>query len=166
VSATRRTLLGTALFILAGPVLEAGVGPFVITRVVDPAGGWPVVLRVVGAVLMALGLAALVAVLWRFPAEGGGTPSPQLPTRRLIVGGAYRHLRHPMYVATAAIIAGEALAFAQPVLLACAAVYLAALAALSRLREEPRLEARFGAEYAAYRAAVPGWWPRLRPYRP
>ena len=78
-SATRRTLLGTALFILAGPVLEAGVGPFVVTRVVDPAGGWPVALRVVGAVLMALGLAALVAVLWRFPAEGGLRPVHHRP---------------------------------------------------------------------------------------
>jgi len=166
VSATRRTLLGTGLFVLAGPVLEAGVGPFLVTRLVNPAGGWPDALRIVGIVLIALGLAALVAVLWRFPAEGHGTPSPTLPARHLIVGGAYRHVRHPMYVATATILAGEALAFAQPVLLACAAVYLAALAALSRLREEPLLHERFGAEYAAYRAAVPGWWPRLRPYRP
>jgi protein-S-isoprenylcysteine O-methyltransferase Ste14 len=166
VTSSRRSLLGTALFVLAGPILEAGVGPFVVTRLVDPADGWPTVLRVLGALLMALGLLALVAVLVRFPGEGAGTPSPALPTRRLIVGGAYRHLRHPMYVATATIIAGEALAFAQPVLLACAAVYLGTVGILSRVREEPLLEARFGAEYTAYRAAVPGWWPRLRPWRP
>ena len=37
---------------------------------------------------------------------------------------------------------------------------LATLAAQARLLEEPRLAARFGAEFAAYRAAVPGWIPR------
>jgi len=31
--------------------------------------------------------------------------------------------------------------------------------------EEPTLAATFGAEYAAYRRRVPGWWPR-RPRPP
>ncbi len=25
---------------------------------------------------------------------------------------------------------------------------------------------RFGADYEAYRRAVPAWWPRLRPWKP
>ena len=28
--------------------------------------------------------------------------------------------------------------------------------------EEPTLSHRYGAEYVAYRRAVPRWWPRLR----
>jgi protein-S-isoprenylcysteine O-methyltransferase Ste14 len=32
--------------------------------------------------------------------------------------------------------------------------------------EEPALSEQFGAEYEAYRKAVPGWRPRLRPWRP
>jgi protein-S-isoprenylcysteine O-methyltransferase Ste14 len=36
---------------------------------------------------------------------------------------------------------------------------------LAGAREDPRLARRFGTEYDAYRRAVPGWWPRLRPWR-
>jgi protein-S-isoprenylcysteine O-methyltransferase Ste14 len=32
--------------------------------------------------------------------------------------------------------------------------------------EEPVLTRWFGAEYEAYRRAVPAWWPRLRPWVP
>jgi len=69
-----------------------------------------------------------------------------------------------MYVATATVIVGEALLFAQPVLLVGAAAYLTAMAMLVHVTEEPRLARRFGASYDAYRQAVPGWIPRLRPW--
>jgi protein-S-isoprenylcysteine O-methyltransferase Ste14 len=164
----RRTqaAVGSALFFLAGPVLEAGVGPYLLTRTgVWPGGDWPVAVRALGVALMAAGLVTLVAVFARFVTEGAGTPSPAAPTTRLIVGGAYRHVRHPMYVATATVIVGEALAFAQPVLLAAAALYAVTLGLFGRLVEEPRLARRFGAEYDAYRAAVPAWRPRLTPWR-
>ena len=32
--------------------------------------------------------------------------------------------------------------------------------------EQPTLSERFGAEYDQYRHAVPGWWPRRRPWQP
>ena len=35
-----------------------------------------------------------------------------------------------------------------------------------RFYEEPTLRRRFGVQYEAYRRAVPGWWPRLRPWEP
>jgi protein-S-isoprenylcysteine O-methyltransferase Ste14 len=163
----RGPLLGSGLFLLAGPGLEAGVAPWL---VVEAAGGslWPeaVVPRVVGALLMAAGLVVILDAFRRFVADGRGTPSPMAPPRRLVVVGAYRHVRHPMYVATAVVIAGEGLLFARPVLLACAVVYAITMALLSRLREEPVLTARFGDDYDAYRREVPGWWPRLRPWDP
>jgi protein-S-isoprenylcysteine O-methyltransferase Ste14 len=164
----RRThaAVGSALFFLLGPGLEAGVGPYLLTRTGVWAGGdWPVVVRALGVVLMTAGVAALVAVFARFVTEGAGTPSPTAPTARLIVGGAYRHVRNPMYVATAAVIVAEALAFAQPVLLVAAALYVTTLATFGRLVEEPRLARRFGREYDAYRAAVPAWRPRRTPWR-
>jgi protein-S-isoprenylcysteine O-methyltransferase Ste14 len=40
------------------------------------------------------------------------------------------------------------------------------VAAFVRFYEEPTLTRRFGAEYEAYRRAVPAWWPRLRPWEP
>ena len=45
-------------------------------------------------------------------------------------------------------------------LLAAAAIVL--VGAFVRLHEEPALRRRYGAQYVAYCAAVPGWWPRLR----
>jgi hypothetical protein len=39
---------------------------------------------------------------------------------------------------------------------------LAVVATFVHAYEEPTLSARYGEEYAAYRRAVPGWWPRLR----
>ena len=41
----------------------------------------------------------------------------------------------------------------------------ALMAAFVRLYEEPTLARRYGAQYEAYRHAVPAWWPRLRPRR-
>jgi protein-S-isoprenylcysteine O-methyltransferase Ste14 len=164
---TRAAAIGSALFFLIGPGLEAGVGPWLVTRTGVWAGhGWPVAVRVAGALLMAGGLAVLVPVFARFVTEGAGTPSPAAPSARLIVGGAYRHVRNPMYLATAAVIVGEGLAFAQPILFLAAAVYCVALATLGRVVEEPRLARRFGPSYTAYRRAVPAWRPRLRPWDP
>jgi protein-S-isoprenylcysteine O-methyltransferase Ste14 len=163
----RRTQAAVAsvAFLLAGPGLEAGVGPWLLARYAGgEIDGWPVILRALGALLIAGGVAVLLDVFVRFVRDGAGTPSPAAPTRTLLVGGAFRHLRHPMYAATATVIVGEALAFAQPVLLIGAAAYATAMATLAHVVEEPRLARRFGAEYDAYRRAVPGWRPRLRPW--
>ena len=50
----------------------------------------------------------------RFVLEGGGTPAPVAPTERLVVGGLYRHVRNPMYVAVGATIVGQALLLGRP----------------------------------------------------
>lgn len=160
-----RATAGSFAFLLAGPGLEAGVGPWLLVRVAGgELDGWPAALRIAGALLMLVGIATLVDVFARFVRDGAGTPSPAAPTTRLLVGGAFRHLRHPMYVATATLIVAEALLFAQPVLLVGAAAYVTAMATLAHAVEEPRLARRFGASYDAYRQAVPGWIPRLRPW--
>jgi protein-S-isoprenylcysteine O-methyltransferase Ste14 len=66
-----------------------------------------------------------------------------------------------MYLAVAAAIAGQALLLGRPVLLVEAAVFGVAVVAFVRLYEEPTLSRQFGAQYDEYRAAVPGWWPRV-----
>jgi protein-S-isoprenylcysteine O-methyltransferase Ste14 len=71
-----------------------------------------------------------------------------------------------MYLAVVATIIGQALALGQPVLLWYAAAVGAAAGAFVRWYEEPTLRRRFGAQYEAYRRAVPAWWPRLRPWEP
>ncbi|MGH2922442.1 MAG: methyltransferase family protein, partial [Solirubrobacterales bacterium] len=158
--------LGSALFLLAAPGVVAVLVPWLLGawEFETPAPGW-IALRVAGGVIIAAGAAALLHSFARFVVEGIGTPAPVAPTRTLVVGGLYRHLRNPMYVAVAALIVGQALLFGRPWLLAYAAAFVAAVATFVRHYEEPTLERSFGASYYAYRRAVPAWIPRLRPWR-
>ena len=74
----------------------------------------------------------------RFVVDGAGTPAPVAQTDRLVVGGPYRFVRNPMYVAVLLSIVGQAVLLGRWVLVV------------------------YGADYEAYRRAVPGWWPRPR----
>jgi protein-S-isoprenylcysteine O-methyltransferase Ste14 len=158
-----RAAAGSLVFLVLAPGVVAGVMPWVLT-------GWdstdpPAALVALGAVLLAAGVAVLLHAFARFVFEGIGTPAPLAPTERLVVGGLYRHVRNPMYVAVAATIIGQAALLGRPALLLYAALFMASVATFVRLYEEPVLTQRFGAEYEAYRAGVPAWWPRLHPWR-
>lgn len=158
----RRAALGSALFLLAAPGVMAGLIPWLLTD--WRSNGPPLPLALLGGALIAAGAAMVIHAFARFVTEGRGTPAPVAPTERLVVGGLYRFVRNPMYVAVGATIAGQALLLGRPVLLAYALLFWAVVATFVRLYEEPTLAARYGAQYAAYRRAVPGWWPRLRPW--
>jgi protein-S-isoprenylcysteine O-methyltransferase Ste14 len=71
-----------------------------------------------------------------------------------------------MYLAVASIIVGQGLVLGQAKLLLYASVFAAAVTAFVRGYEEPTLANRFGAQYEAYRSAVPRWRPRLTPWKP
>jgi protein-S-isoprenylcysteine O-methyltransferase Ste14 len=71
-----------------------------------------------------------------------------------------------MYLAVTAVIVGQALALGQSGLLLYAAVVGGAMAAFASGYEEPALARQFGAQYEAYRRAVPAWWPRRHPWQP
>ena len=158
----RRAALGTAAFAVA-PMVAAGVVPWLFTRwrVRRPVpGGTPA--RVVGAVLAAGGTAVVAHSYVRFVTEGLGTPAPIAPPERLVVGGIYRYVRNPIYVALGASVVGQALLLGRPKLLLYPAVAAGPVVAFVRLYEEPALVRRFGAEYEEYRGNVPAWLPRMR----
>jgi protein-S-isoprenylcysteine O-methyltransferase Ste14 len=157
--------LGSALFFVVAPGVVVGLVPWWLTGW-DLRFDWPLPVRVVGLVLLVLGVAVLVPAFVRFVVEGLGTPSPVSPTERLVVGGWYRFVRNPMYVAVVAAIIGQALWLGQPTLLGYAVVVWVAVASFVRWYEEPHLIERFGAEYRAYRAAVRAWIPRRQPWTP
>jgi protein-S-isoprenylcysteine O-methyltransferase Ste14 len=150
---------GSALFFALAPGIVAGLIPFWLSGWEVRAEWWAPV-RVLGAAMVVAGAAALVAAFVRFVVEGLGTPAPVAPTERLVVGGVYRYVRNPMYVAVVGTIVGQALWLGRPGLLAYAAVAWAAMAAFVRLHEEPALARRYGAQYEEYRRVVPAWWPR------
>lgn len=159
--------VGSALFFLLAPGVVVGLLPWALTRwqAREPLPYWAPA-RVLGGVLLVAGLIALVRAFVRFVVEGRGTPAPVAAPERLVVGGAYRHVRNPMYVAVLAAIVGQALLLGRLGLLAYAGGTWLLVAAFVRFYEEPTLASRFGADYEAYRRAVPAWWPRLRPWEP
>jgi protein-S-isoprenylcysteine O-methyltransferase Ste14 len=159
----RRALLGSALFFILAPGVAGGLIPALIT-------GWeveerlPGALRALGVVLLILAAGFLLHAFGRFALEGLGTPAPVAPTKRLVVGGVYRFVRNPMYLAVLGVIGGQVLLFGSLELLAYAGVIGIVFVAFVRAYEEPTLRAQYGAKYEAYRAAVPAWIPRVTPY--
>ena len=156
-----RAVLGSLLFLLVAPGVVAGLIPWWLTGW-EPAGDVPAALVIAGAALVAGGSAVLLHAFARFALDGLGTPAPVAPTAHLVVGGAYRHVRNPMYLAVGATILGQALILGRPGLLVYLAAFGAAVAAFVHGYEEPELARTYGAEYDAYRRAVPAWIPRLR----
>jgi protein-S-isoprenylcysteine O-methyltransferase Ste14 len=116
--------------------------------------------------MIIIGLALLVAAFAQFVREGRGTPAPVAPTEQLVVHGLYRFVRNPMYLAVGAVIIGQALLFPSLGVLIWAAVFAVAVVIFVKAYEEPILRRRYGEQYTAYCAAVPGWRPRLTPRRP
>jgi protein-S-isoprenylcysteine O-methyltransferase Ste14 len=158
---------GSAIFFVLAPGVVAGLIPWWLTgwRAREPLPYWAP-LRVAGVALLAAGVVVLVHAFVRFVVEGAGTPAPVAPTQELVVGGLYRYVRNPMYLAVVAAIVGQALALGQPALLLYAGAVGAATGAFVHWYEEPTLARQFGAQYEAYRRAVPAWWPRRRPWAP
>jgi protein-S-isoprenylcysteine O-methyltransferase Ste14 len=163
----RSAAVGSAVMFIVGPGLVLGVVTWLLTRwqFRDPTPHWAII-RVLGVLFILAGLVVLIRAFVRFVTEGFGTPLPAAPPTHLVVGGLYRWVRNPMYVAMLAVIVGQALLFGQLGPLVYAAILWAAAACVVRWHEEPILARRFGAEYDAYRHAVPAWWPRLRPWTP
>src|SRR5215831_2233284 len=69
-----RALGGSLLFLVIVPGVVAGLVPWLITR--WSAHDWFLPIRVLGAALIAAGLALLLPAFIRFAFEGIGTPAP------------------------------------------------------------------------------------------
>jgi protein-S-isoprenylcysteine O-methyltransferase Ste14 len=157
-----RAAVGSVVFLVVAPGVVAGLVPWLLTgwSIHD---WWPPV-RALGGLMIVAGLVILLQAFVRFVVEGIGTPAPVAPTGRLVVGGAYRYVRNPMYLAVAALIVGQALLLGQLGLFLYAAAFCVTVAAFVHGYEEPALSRRFGAQYEAYRRAVPAWRPRRTPW--
>jgi protein-S-isoprenylcysteine O-methyltransferase Ste14 len=63
------------------------------------------------------------------------------------------------------MIGGQALVLGSRGILVWLVVFGVTVWSFVTFYEEPTLQGRYGPSYVAYCAAVPGWWPRLTPYR-
>ncbi len=158
-------IAGSAAFFVAAPCVVAGLVPWLLT------GGWAAPASVLPSItpLCWLAIAGALVVLLeafaRFALDGLGTPAPIAPTRKLVIRGTYRHVRNPMYLAVLVLIFAQALLFSSWAVAIYGLVAGATMASFVRLHEEPTLSGRYGAEYETYRRAVPGWLPRLTPWK-
>src|SRR3954453_16875731 len=138
--------LGSFVFAVGQPGVVAVLIPYWITGGGD-GSGVPLALQVAGAVLLAAGVGVLAHTVIRFAVEGLGTPFPGAPTENLVVGGLYRYVRNPMYLAVIAIILGQAAILGRVRLVVYAAILWAVVAGFISFYAEPTLSKRYGEQY-------------------
>ena len=156
-------LAKTALFILLVPCTVVAWIPLAIARgaTLPQSVG---VREFTAAALAGAGVMVALRSMLDFARIGFGTPAPIDPPKHLVVAGWYRYTRNPMYVGITAILLAEALIFRSWALAAYTTAIVTMFHLFVVLYEEPTLARTFGAEYAAFRAAVPRWVGRSRPF--
>jgi hypothetical protein len=87
-------------------------------------------------------------------------------TRSLATGGPYGHTRNPLYLGSALLALGFALASSNPWVVAAVGAYMAAFYPAVMREEAAFLRRRFGAEFEAWERDVPAFLPRLLPGGP
>ncbi|NPV89987.1 MAG: isoprenylcysteine carboxylmethyltransferase family protein [Firmicutes bacterium] len=119
-----------------------------------------------GLLVLLAGLLLLAVTVWTLVCIGKGTLAPWDPTLNLVVSGVYGHVRNPMISGVLAVLLGESLIFGSPGIFAWFVIFFLINQFYIRSLEEPGLVKRFGEEYLEYRANVPMWIPRVRPWAP
>ncbi len=153
-------LPGTVLVFVPGGLLWIFAGGPYAAAVVSPTDWrfW------VALVALAIGLALAVSTVRLFTTLGQGTPAPWDPPQKLVVAGPYRHVRNPMISAVLFMLAAEALFLRSWPIAWWGVAFFVINSIYFPLSEEPGLERRFGEPYRIYKANVPRWLPRLRPW--
>jgi protein-S-isoprenylcysteine O-methyltransferase Ste14 len=120
--------------------------------------------RLAGAVLLVAGVALFIWCVSLFARVGQGTLAPWDPTRNLVISGPYRFVRNPMISGVALLLVGQALFWPSKTVALWALIFITINHIYFVFSEEPGLEERFGEPYRKYKANVPRWVPRLKPW--
>ncbi len=134
--------------------------PFAAAVLASRVWPWPIpyesTVRTVGLVLV---FGSLGLMYWATSVmdDAGTTTTAWRQGSALVTGGPFRFSRHPAYLAFVGWYVGAALVIGTWWPLAVLPVVVLVLDRWIVAREEALLAARFGAEYAAYRARVRRW---------
>jgi len=131
---------------------------------IDEAAGLPYRIGI-GLPLLLVGLYIFVVTNKLFASIGDGTLAPWDPTQKMVIEGPYRYCRNPMITAVLFIILAEAFLLASFPILIWTCVFFVMTNIYFLFSEEPELEQRFGREFLDYKANVPRWIPRFRPWK-
>jgi protein-S-isoprenylcysteine O-methyltransferase Ste14 len=153
-----RSLLWTILL----PGIVAGYVPWRYFGLSAAEIDWSEPLDVLGVACAAAGGLLLAPSIVEFARSGRGTLSPVDPPRQLVVGGLYRYVRNPMYLAVTLILLGEAALLHSRDLVIYWACFFTAANLFVIAYEEPYLRSRFGVSYETYTNQVGRWIPRFR----
>ena len=159
------------LAILLCPFLAAVVVPYWLLTSwanIDTRWGnvssWEWLPRCVGVGLLAGGVVLFGWCVRLFAQIGQGTLAPWDPTRKLVAVGPYRYVRNPMISGAFSMLLGQALIWGSWVVGVWALLFFAVNHTYFILSEEPGLERRFGDSFRTYKANVPRWIPRSKPW--
>jgi protein-S-isoprenylcysteine O-methyltransferase Ste14 len=94
-----------------------------------------------------------------------GGVNKQVFADRLVVNGMFGVCRNPLYVGNATVLLGLFLIHNNPWTYVLGAVFFGFAYAGIVAAEEQYLAAKFGGDYARYKAEVPRFWPDFRRYR-
>jgi protein-S-isoprenylcysteine O-methyltransferase Ste14 len=141
-------------------VIPGGAGMLVPWLIVSAGGAVPVVAAWPAVLVIGAGAGVYGWAVASFAIVGRGTPGPWDAPRRVVAAGPYRWVRNPIYIAALLIVAGQAMLFASPLVLAYTCLLAVGFQLIVVGYEEPNLVRRFDGDYEAYRQSVPRWLPR------
>jgi protein-S-isoprenylcysteine O-methyltransferase Ste14 len=121
---------------------------------------------IIGFIVMLTGLTLMFLTIRMFIRIGKGTLAPWHPTRKLVTGSLYGHMRNPMILGVNIVLIGESIAFRSLDILVWGGCFFILNTFYFILSEEPGLKKRFGEEYEEYKRNVPRWIPRRKAWRP
>ena len=113
---------------------------------------------------LALGIVSALFAAWAMWSLGKsyGIRMDIFEGHRLVTGGPYAIVRHPMYLGIVLYHVGATLVLQSPLLLALTALVIAPYTAIRIAYEERALREAFGERYAVYQAHVPALLPLVR----
>jgi protein-S-isoprenylcysteine O-methyltransferase Ste14 len=153
-------LPGTALVFIPAGILLVAQDPNFALEIASPARIWFWLALLAASI--GLSLSVWTSVL--FLKFGGGTPAPWDPPKKLVIRGPYRYVRNPMITGVLLILFAEALLLQSWAITLWMIIFFIGNAIYFPLVEEKGLGKRFGNQYRNYKAHVPRWIPRLRPW--
>ena len=118
----------------------------------------------IAIIFAAIGLTFAIWTVGLFLKYGDGTPAPWDPPRKLIVLGPYRYTRNPMITGVLFLLLFEAIMLKSLMITVWTGIFFIMNMLYFIFFEEKGLEKRFGDEYLKYKANVPRWIPRTKPW--
>lgn len=111
------------------------------------------------AVRLAILIVTVALATWLFRSGHAAMRDEQRPVR-VLKSGAFRRLRHPLYLSVLLVYLGLSLATQSLWSLAVTLLIFLFLNHIAAF-EEQVMEEKFGDEYLEYKAKTGRWWPRL-----